>query len=249
MTDTAVPKYVGPKPTDRVLTRDEVKARFDQETAAAYSQQDPVYLPDYSNALNLVIQALQIDLPAQPTILDLGAGTGNLSRRVLGAIPDSQVTLIDFSLNMLAETSTVLANYPGRYNTICADFFAFDLPPAAYDGVVSSFAIHHARGTAEYLALYARIHASLKPGAVFACCDVVAGCHPHWTHLNESGWRDHLRSVDFDDDTIDHIFANYRAEDTPIALADHLMLLQQAGFAHTDILWKKHNFGVYCAQK
>ncbi|MBN1563329.1 MAG: class I SAM-dependent methyltransferase [Anaerolineae bacterium] len=245
----SIPKYVGPKPTDRVLTRDEVKARFDQETAAAYSQQDPIYLPDYASALALVIEALCAALPDEPTILDLGAGTGNLARRVLGAIPNSYVTLIDFSLNMLSEAPDVLADFKGRYNTICEDFFAFDMPPATFDGIVSSFAIHHARGRAEYGRLYQRIRSWLKPGMVFACCDVVAGSNQQWTAMNEAGWQQHLRAAEFDDATIAHIFANYRVEDTPISLPEHLTLLREAGFAHVDVLWKKHNFAVYCAQK
>ncbi len=245
----SVPKYVGPKPTDRVLTREEVKARFDQETAAAYSQQDPLYLPDYSNALMLVIDALRAALPEQPTILDLGGGTGNLSRRVMVAIPDSHITLLDFSLNMLAATPEVLADFEGRYNTICEDFFECKLPPAGFDGIVSSFAIHHARSQAEYLRLYQRIQSWLKPDAVFACCDVIAGGSAHWAAINEAGWKQHLRNMNFDEPTIDHIFANYRSEDTPISLWEHLALLKQAGFSQVDILWKKHNFAVYCAQK
>ena len=76
----------------------------------------------------------------------------------------------------------------------------------------------------------------MKPGAVFACCDVVAGGSDHWTGLNEAGWKQHLRAAEFDDATIDHIFANYRAEDTPISLPEHLTLLREAGWISLGIL-------------
>jgi tRNA (cmo5U34)-methyltransferase len=242
-----IPRYVGPKPADRILTREEVKARFDRETAEVYSQQAPVYLPDYSVSLALVVEALKAALPPSARILDLGAGTGNLSGRVLAAIPDCHVTLVDFSANMLEGCKIVLAGLEGRYAVICEDFFQATFAEGSFHGIVSSFAIHHARNAEEYLRLYQKIRSWLVPSGVFACCDVVEGDNAHWTQMNESGWRNHLREY-FDEPQIEHIFANYRSEDTPISLALHLSLLQQAGFAHTDVLWKKYNFGVYCAQ-
>ncbi|MBN1312076.1 MAG: class I SAM-dependent methyltransferase [Anaerolineae bacterium] len=247
MSNVKLPKYVGPKPTDRVLTREEVKARFDAETAEAYSQKDPVYLPEYAFALGLVVEALRAALPPSPRIFDLGAGTGNLSRRVLAGIPGSHVTLVDFSDNMLGGSKTVLADFTDRYDIVCEDFFQADFPAGSVDGVVSSFAIHHARGEEEYLSLYQKIRSWLAPQGVFACCDVIEGGNAGWTHVNEEGWKDHLRSVSFEEEQIDHIFANYHSEDTPISLPQHLTLLKQAGFASVDVLWKKYNFGVYCA--
>lgn len=247
MSNAELPKYVGPKPTERVLTREEVKARFDAETAEAYSQKDPVYLPEYSFALGLVVEALRAAMPPSARILDLGAGTGNLSRRVLAGIPDSCVTLVDFSDNMLGGSKTVLADFAGRYDVVCQDFFQADFPEGSASGVVSSFAIHHARGEVEYLSLYRKIRSWLTPRGVFACCDVVEGGNADWTGINEEGWKHHLRSVSFEQAQIDHIFANYHSEDTPISLSRHLELLRQAGFVSVDVLWKKHNFGVYCA--
>ena len=66
MSNKKLPKYVGPKPTDRVMTRDEVKARFDRETAEVYSREDPVYLPEYNEALELIVEALLVELPSAP---------------------------------------------------------------------------------------------------------------------------------------------------------------------------------------
>jgi tRNA (cmo5U34)-methyltransferase len=248
MSNTKSPRYVGPKSTNRILTRDEVKARFDRETAEAYSQQDPVYLPEYAFALGLVVEALSAALPPNPRILDLGAGTGNLSRRVLAGIPDSHVTLVDFSDNMLASSKMVLAGFEGRYDIISQDFFQADFPAGSVQGVVASFAIHHARGEAEYLSLYRKIHSWLAPGGTFACCDVLEGGSDRWTRINEEGWQAHLISVDFSQEQIDQILSNYHSEDTPISLPQHLALLKEAGFAEVDVLWKKYNFGVYCAQ-
>lgn len=193
MSSNDVPRYVGPKPAGRLLTREEVKARFDAETAQAYSQQDPVYLPEYAAALSLLIDAISDSLPESPRILDLGAGTGNLARRILGRQPGSFVTLLDFSQNMLDGAAEVLARFDGRYEIQCGDFFTAEFPEASFDAVVSSFAIHHSRGAQEYTRLYKTIRNWLRPGGVFACCDLVTGSTPHWAELGEAGWRAHLQ--------------------------------------------------------
>jgi tRNA (cmo5U34)-methyltransferase len=248
MSVQSIPDYHSPR-EGRVLTRDEVKARFDAETAATYSQDDPIYLPDFATAFALIVEALQISLPASPRFLDLGAGTGNLSRRVLAAMPHSHITLLDFSPNMLAGTATVLADYAGRYDTICGDFFDMEFTARSFDGVFSSFALHHARGDSEYECLYRSIARWLKPGGIFACCDVVSGDTAFWTAINENGWKAYLREVSFSEEQIAAIFASYYVEDTPISLAQHMLLLRQAGFQSVDVLWKRYNFAVYCAQK
>ena len=245
MSDKRTPLYVGPKPTNRTMSRDEVRARFDGEVAHIYSQQDPVWIPEYSTALSLVIDSIEENLPQEPKILDLGAGTGNLSRRLLERFPGSHLTLIDFSENMLRETRNVLSEFPGRYTLVNDDFFRASFPNSTYHAVVSSFAIHHARGAGEYIDLYRKIRQCLTPLGAFSCCDVVEGGNSYWTRINENGWKDYLGNY-FGDEKIEQIFANYRSEDTPLSLSEHLVCLKEAGFDHVDVLWKRLNFAVYC---
>jgi tRNA (cmo5U34)-methyltransferase len=225
MSVQSIPEYNSPR-EGRILTREEVKARFDHETAAVYSQDSPIYLPDFAAAFALVVESIQNNLPVSPRFLDLGAGTGNLSRRVLASIPNSHITLLDFSPNMLEGTAVVLADYQGRYETICGDFFEVGLPTQHFDAVISSFALHHGRSDDQYLRLYKRIYQTLKPGGIFTCCDVVNGDNAFWTSINENGWKAYLREVDFSEDQINSIFASYYVEDTTISLARHMALLQ-----------------------
>lgn len=48
---------------------------------------------------------------------------------------------------------------------------------------------------------------------------------------------------------VEHIFSNYRREDSPLSLRQHLALLQRAGFSAADVLWKRFNFAVYVGVK
>jgi tRNA (cmo5U34)-methyltransferase len=247
----SLPKYVGPEVSlaGQKMSQQEIQARFDAETAAAYSQRKPLWLPEHDYAMRLVLKALKSYLPDSARLVDLGAGTGNLSRRVLKALPDCHVTLVDFSQNMLNEAPRLLAAFDGRYRIMLEDFWRMEFPPGEYDGVVASFALHHGRGEAVYWDLYRKIYDWLKVPGVFVCCDVVQGDAPPLAEMNEAGWRGFLQKRDFAPEDIERIFSNYRREDSPLSLRQHLDLLMQAGFGAADVLWKRFNFAVYVGIK
>jgi tRNA (cmo5U34)-methyltransferase len=230
------------------MTKEEIKSRFDKETASAYSQQDPVFLPDYAATFDLLVDCVLDKRKRKMAVLDLGAGTGNLALRLLRKNKDCFVTLVDFSQNMLDAVSGVLAEFKNRYELICDDFNNVGFKSASFDAIISSFAIHHTRGKKAYTGLYGKIYTWLKPGGLFACVDVVNGFNQSWTKVNENGWRNYLLGR-FDAQRVEQIFANYRAEDSPMSLPEHLSSLKKAGFEQADILWKRYNFALYCAKK
>ena len=230
------------------MTQEEIKARFDAETAAVYSQRKPLWLPEYDYAMSLVLKVLEPCLSSHARILDLGAGTGNLSCRILKEFKDCHVTLVDFSQNMLNEAPCVLAGFEGRYDAVLQDFWGAEFPMAQYDGVVASFALHHGRGEAAYQNLYQRIYRWLKSPGVFVCCDVVEGDTPALAEMNEGGWRQFLRKR-FPAEEVERILSNYHREDSPLSLKRHLSLLTLAGFSSADVLWKRFNFSVYVGIK
>jgi len=243
------PRYAGLVNVGRVekLSREEIRDRFDRETASAYSQRDPIWMPEFRQMIGMIPALLRSRLPAHALILDLGAGTGNLSRSVLEALPDVKMVLMDFSENMLSEVPNVLADFPGRYEIFRDDFIEADFGLSRYDAVISSFAIHHCRGEKEYRRLYGRLFKALQPGGIFVCCDVVAGADEQLTQLNEDGWRSLLKNENLVEKDIERILANHHIEDSPLDLGSHLCLLKKAGFSVVDVVWKRINFAVYTA--
>jgi SAM-dependent methyltransferase len=231
------------------MTRAEIQARFDRETASVYSQRDPIWLPDFKYMFSLVPELLQPHIRGEALVLDIGAGTGNLTRSVLEAFPNAKAVLVDFSPNMLSEVSNVLSGLEGRFRTMVADFMEMELGAEIYSAVVSSFAIHHCRDMGEYGRLYKRIAEAITPLGIFVCCDVVAGADANLTLQNESQWTCFLREQGLSQDERDRILANYHVEDSPIELWAHLRLLKEAGFGAVDVVWKKSNFAIYVGVK
>lgn len=249
--EKTMPNYIGPEISDSAskMSRGEIKNRFDAEVASLYSQRKHAWLPEFEYAFNLIPSLLKRVGLKRGKILDIGAGTGNLSRTVLESIPDVTVTLLDFSHNMLSEAPTVLSGFDGRYDLQTGDFLEAPFPSAVFSAVISSFSIHHCRGESEYLQLYEKIFNTLAPSGIFACCDVVAGSNEHLSEMNEAEWRYFLTGQGFLSTDVEKILSNYHREDSPLSIPAHIDLLRKAGFTAADVIWKRANFAVYAAIK
>ncbi|MBI2077613.1 MAG: class I SAM-dependent methyltransferase [Euryarchaeota archaeon] len=91
--------------------------------------------------------------------LDVGAGTGELTRAILGAEPRANVVALDASRRMLrAGRLDGLAHVTTRV----ADATTTGLGSRAFDGIVSGFMLRHLRGFDLFFREMARL---LRPGA------------------------------------------------------------------------------------
>jgi tRNA (cmo5U34)-methyltransferase len=229
-----------------LISTDEIRARFDEIASPDYGGSMARWIPEHDYAQQLLVDALRLHLPARARVLDLGAGTGRVSRLVLEAFEDCHVTLVDFSEAMLKEAPGKLAAHAGRFGVQLGDFFdpGLALPTGAFDTVVSVFAVCHGRGVADYQRLYQRISRWLKPGGLFLCCDHVLGDSAAFTLLNVAGWRAYMEREQSRESAQAGIRSTYD-EDSPLPLRQHLDLLREAGFETVDILWKRDIFALY----
>ena len=77
-------------------------------------------------------QAVIVDLLPKNraiSVLDLGAGTGQLADRILQAIPRSSVTCLDFTSKMIEQCHSRLAGFGDRVTLAC-DSIMSSAPPA-----------------------------------------------------------------------------------------------------------------------
>ena len=107
-------------------------------------------------------------------ILEIGTGTGAFAR--FAAARCSHVTALDVSAPMLA-FARQKAQEAGISNVEFRPygFLSFDYPPARYDVVFSSLALHHLNDVWKAEAVK-KIFDSLKPGGVFVLMDVIFDC-------------------------------------------------------------------------
>jgi len=228
----------------------DIKARFQSEPASSYGEHMDRWIPDFTYAHQLLLEALAIHLPDHANGVELGAGTARVSLMLLEAFPQLTLTLVDVSPNMLAGAAERLAPYGDRASVRVHDIFdaGLEFAPESLECVVSVFAICHARGSVVYADLYRRIHAWLKPGGIFICYDHVLGDSPALTALNALGWHRLLRASQSAEDAQEGIVGTYQ-EDSPLSLRQHLALLMAAGFSVADVLYKRDIFAIYLGAK
>ena len=101
------------------------------------------------------------------TVLDLGAGTGLELIPLFEKFPNTKVTAIDISDNMLEELKG--RSFANKVKTICGDFFELDFG-CNYDAVISSAALHHFNEK-DKKELYTKIYECLKNDGQFINSD------------------------------------------------------------------------------
>ncbi|KXK60207.1 methyltransferase [Micromonospora rosaria] len=193
-----------------------------------------------------------------PRVLDLGAGTGLLSRLVAATVPEVRLTLLDAAPAMLAVAGDHLAAAGVPHRRVVADLTdplpapepdrpADDATPLAssggYDAVVSALAIHHLDDAGKR-ELYRRVRGVLRPGGVFVNAEQVAGPTPALDRRYHEVWLRQITALG--SDAAEIAAAEERmAYDRPAPVGAQCRWLAEAGFVDVDCHFKAWRFAVF----
>lgn len=111
----------------------------------------------------IVIRKAQ--LTQESSLLDLGAGTGDLAKEAYRQVPGAQITAADFTLGMMQSGQ----QRPGpRLDWSAADALHIPFADETFDAVVSGFLLRNVVNLQQALREQYRV---LKPGGVFVSLD------------------------------------------------------------------------------
>lgn len=219
---------------------------------ATYDQSRRRLIPCFDAFYGTVAELVATMAPANPRILDLGAGTGLLAGAVSARVEPGALVLLDGSAAMLERAALRLAGF--RPECVKADFTGeWPAPPSrpgradGYDVIMSALAIHHL-DDAEKQALFGRARAALAPGGVFINADQVAG-EDAW--LDEAFTRHHLagaRARGSDDAEIAAMVERMRIDRYAPAAAQ-VGWLRDAGFVSAGVFFQSWRFAVFAGWK
>ena len=137
-------------------------------------------------------------LPLAGDVLEVGAGTGELWRRIGPVPPGVRLTLTDFSPAMCERLRTV----PGARTARC-NAAALPFPAAAFDAVIANHMLYHLDDPAAALREFARV---LRPGGRLAVATNGAGNMAELDELARAAGRSWLATG---------VISRFRAENAP----------------------------------
>lgn len=133
-----------------------------------WDAQQQLHIPDREDRFAAITAALPAFAGESPRVLDLGAGPGSLSVRVLERLPEAEVVAVDTDPVLLA-IGRAAAGDGTRLAFVDADLrsdWVARIAVGPYDAAVSTTALHWLR-LEELLPFYARLAEVLRPGGVF----------------------------------------------------------------------------------
>ncbi len=231
-------------------TPEEIRARFDRDVERFSNLETGQSATiDAPLVLDLIAQSAAAVSPGARALLDVGCGAGNYALKLLQALPDLDVTLIDLSRPMLERArQRVGAATRGAVTLIQGDVRDINLGREQFDVITAAAVLHHLRGDDEWRAVFARLYDSLRPGGSLWVADLV--CHAlssvqglMWARYG--GYLTQLQGAAYRD----RVYAYVEREDTPRPLLFQADLLRAAGFRAVEVLHKNNCFAAFGAVK
>ncbi len=241
------------------MTEQSIRAYNNVERAQRYNTQTGFDPKRKERMLDAALQSLLELTPRGATLLELGAGTGLFTQKVLNTEHFAELHITDGAPAMLEIAQQQLVG--GRVS-LHFDMLDFAAPTWAdrytdqrFDAVISSMAIHHVGDKQQ---LFAQVFQVLKPGGIFVIADHLAGAAPSIDRLlgTERG-RIKLATqgkAQNDAEAMNTFLqtdaAKQAAEGNQCeSLGQYLQYLAAAGFQSADCLWRDYWLALFVAQK
>jgi tRNA (cmo5U34)-methyltransferase len=199
-------------------------------------------VPMFDTFYGTAVRALELVRGPITRVLDLGAGTGLLSERVLAAHPGAELVLLDGAPAMLDQARGRLGDRAVYQVGDLTD----GLPAGPWDAIVSALAIHHLADD-DKACLFTRVRGALAPGGVFVDAEQVAGATPELEAYNLRHHERCARRLGSDDAEWAAAVERMR-HDRKATVEWHLERFGEAGFSDADCLFKDHSFAVLVAR-
>jgi malonyl-CoA O-methyltransferase len=135
-------------------------------------------------AARLSARIARLDLPARPRILEIGCGTGMLTRMLGACFPEADWTITDLSPAMLdVARSGLRLGGVARYRVMDGEYPSLEGGPGRFDLICSSMALQWFGDPARGLA---RLAALLAPAGRLAVALPVHGTFAEWRRAHEA---------------------------------------------------------------
>ena len=225
-----------------------------------YEHKQRLVVPKKDEMLDIIVKLFPYSSDEKIKVLDVGAGKGALTERILYGFPNSIVTCLDSSQEMLRDARNQLSEFKDRVNYVQSNFNYADWNKFFSNGfevIASAIALHY-----------------LKPQGrkrfFQQCCNMIKddGCLINGTGFKSGDTRiqqmyddfqakyiqDQLRKLEGKQLTIEEIVRRRkenreRAGVNFYSVKEQIALLEDSGFKRAECVWKYFSLAVVIGLK
>jgi tRNA (cmo5U34)-methyltransferase len=223
---------------------DKITARFNL-IAQKYDEQRRFFIPYFDDFYQTSISLISKIRNDFNSILDLGAGTGLLTKYLFEKFPNANFTLVDVSEQMLEISRQRFLNMD-NFNFVISDY-SKELPSRQFDLIASALSIHHLVNDSKS-DLYYSIYNNLPDNGCFINLDQFNASSDLMNDYYNKWWYDYIRQSKISQKEQD-LWLQRRELDRENTISESLILLKQLGFKHVECIYIYMKFGVILAIK
>lgn len=239
---------------------DSISAYNMLEKVARYDNDMEIMHPNRSKMIDIALEFIPFKHDKVFRVLELGAGTGFFTKKLLDLYPNTEIIAIDGAETMADIAKARLGSYTDQVDFKIGDFRNLEsLVKLQKEGalVFSSFALHHLNKKVKQKVIAKAIE-FLKPQGWFINADLIITESPEIEQriqqIRIEGILHRAQGLDdrFLDFTSTRKFLDdleRKEGDQPITLPDDLQILENAGLARVTVLWQEYREVVYGGQK
>ena len=227
-------------------TVEEIRQRFDNDVERFSNLETGQSATiDAPLVLELVTQAAAACTPKATHLLDIGCGAGNYSLKMLAALPNLNVSLVDLSQPMLTRAAErVGAVAAGQVFTHQADIRELVLGEGQFDIILAAAVFHHLRGDEEWRQVFSKCFRALRPGGSLWISDLIEHSSQPVQALMKARYGEYLAALK-GDEYRETVFGYIEKEDTPRPLLFQVDMLREVGFSTVELLHKNSVFAAF----
>jgi SAM-dependent methyltransferase len=208
-----------------------------------YDARIRTFVPYYEHMIATAARVLEVIESAQPTVIDLGVGTGALAAACLAVRPGARLIGIDADPAMLDLARVRLDRAASEL--INGNFLNAPFSPC--DAIVACLSLHHVATPAAKAALYSRCAQALPAGGLLVSADCFPARDPQLAARQRRAWLAHLEQS-YSAAEAEGYLETWSGEDTYFPLEDELNWLRGAGLL-PEVVWRAGGFAVIAARK
>jgi tRNA (cmo5U34)-methyltransferase len=213
--------------------------------AQKYDEQRRFFIPCFDDFYGTSIDFLSQVVEKPTSVLDLGAGTGLLTKYLLEKYPDAHYTLVDIAEEMIEMAGKRFVNMPKLHFMVSN--YAEQLPEGVFDLIASALSIHHL-DDAQKKNLYSMIYDKLPVNGCFINLDQFNATSEIMNRHYVKWWHNFINQH-ITDTNEQQQYLKRRELDKEDTVESTIQKLRTIGFKQVDCIYSFMKFGVILAIK